>query len=56
MRLEPSRSSAPHAGDLEDDRSLLVSGTLPAAILVGLGLGLAVLGLSMASLWQWMAR
>jgi hypothetical protein len=37
------------------DESLLVNGTLPAAILVGLGLGLAILGLSMASVWQWLS-
>jgi hypothetical protein len=56
MTLEASRSTAPLQGDLQEDRSLLVSGTLPAAILVGLGLGLAMLGLSVASLWQLVAR
>lgn len=38
-----------------DTRFLLVNGTLPGAILVGLGLGLAMLGLSAATLWQWFA-
>jgi hypothetical protein len=48
-----SRSSAGDLAELQGDESLLVNGTLPAAILVGLGLGLAMIGLSMASLWQW---
>ncbi len=38
-----------------ESQFLLVNGTLPGAILVGLGLGLAVLGLGVASLWQWLA-
>jgi hypothetical protein len=56
MTRQTTRSSPPHFEHLGADEtsSLLVAGTLPAAILVGLGLGLALLGLSMASVWQWM--
>jgi hypothetical protein len=49
-------SVRPDDGLPSDTRFLLVNGTLPGAILVGLGLGLAVLGLSLASIWQWFAR
>ncbi len=55
MTFESARSAAPHLDDVQADESLLVNGTLPAAILVGLGVGLAILGLSLASVWQWIS-
>jgi hypothetical protein len=48
-----SRSTASRPGDLQGAEGLLANGTLPAAILVGAGVGLAILGLSIALLWQW---
>ncbi len=55
MRVQSHGSgSGQHQADLIDGGVLLVNGTLPAAILVGAGLGLAMLGLSVASLWQWL--
>jgi hypothetical protein len=48
-----TRSTASRLAELEGDDGLLANGTLAAAVLVGAGLGLAILGLSMASLWQW---
>jgi hypothetical protein len=48
-----SRPAASRLADLRGGDALLVNGTLPAAILVGAGVGLAILGLSIASLWQW---
>jgi hypothetical protein len=56
MTLHSARSTTPHLHEMQADESLLVNGTLPAAILVGLGLGLAILGLSMASIWQWFSH
>lgn len=56
MRAQLPVSVRPDDGLPSDSRFLLVHGTLPGAILVGLGLGLAVLGLSLASVWQWFAR
>jgi hypothetical protein len=56
MTLHSARSTTPHLREMQVDESLLVNGTLPAAILVGLGLGLAILGLSMASIWQWFSE
>jgi len=51
----PSATVRPDEGLPGESQFLLVNGTLPGAILVGLGLGLAVLGLGVASLWQWLA-
>jgi hypothetical protein len=51
-----SRSRAPRLADLHGADGLLANGSLPAAILVGAGVGLAILGLSIASLWQWLGR
>jgi hypothetical protein len=56
MTSHSARSATRHLQDMHADESLLVNGTLPAAILVGLGLGLAILGLSMASIWQWLSH
>ena len=56
MRVQaPATPVRPDHGLPNDSRFLLVNGTLPGAILVGLGLGLAMLGLSAASVWQWFA-
>ena len=49
-----SRSTASRLADLGGGEALLANGTLPAAIVVGAGVGLAVLGLCIASIWQWM--
>jgi hypothetical protein len=49
-----SRSTAPRLSDGRGGEALLANGTLPSAIVVGAGVGLAILGLCIASLWQWM--
>jgi len=51
MRFESRSASG--LSDLRGGEALLANGTLPAAILVGAGLGLAILGLCIAVLWQW---
>ena len=56
MRAQLPASVRRDEGLPSDIQFLLVNGTLPGAILVGVGLGLAVLGLSLASIWQWFAR
>jgi hypothetical protein len=55
MRLQSLGSAAPRLEKSEQD-SVFVPGALPAAILVGAGLGLALIGLIIASGWQWLAR
>ena len=55
MRVQvPASAARPDDHLASDSRFLLVNGTLPGAILVGLGLGLAMLGLSAATVWQWL--
>jgi len=58
MKLEPRAFAAPVFNDtaVRDEDSLLAAGTLPAAIFVGAGLGLALIGLGIASIWPWIVR
>jgi len=54
MRLQSLGSAAPRLEDPGQD-AVFMPGALPAAILVGAGLGLALVGLIIASAWQWLA-
>jgi hypothetical protein len=58
MRLEPGASAEAAFTDTSarEEDLLLAHGTLPAAIVVGAGLALAVIGLGIASIWPWIAR
>ena len=51
MRID-SRPAAGHMSEA-GGRLVMANGTLPAALLVGAGLGLALLSLMVASVWQW---